>query len=144
MAQVHQAALNLSYTKILAPVDGIIGGKTVEIGIQVAAGQEMFAITQTQDIWVTANFKETQIRRMRAGQSVTIHVDSLGENFNAYIENMAGATGAEYSLLPPENATGNYIKVVQRLPVRIRFKSGQKNEERLRPGMSVEPQVWLQ
>lgn len=104
----------------------------------------MFAITQTQDIWVTANFKETQIRRMRAGQSVTIHVDSLGENFNAYIENMAGATGAEYSLLPPENATGNYIKVVQRLPVRIRFKSGQKNEERLRPGMSVEPQVWLQ
>lgn len=111
--------------------------------MQVAAGQEMFAITQTRDICVTANFKETQIRRMRAGQSVTIHVDSLGEDFAGYIENMAGATGAEYSLLPPENATGNYIKVV-RLPVCIRFKSGEKNEERLRPGMSVEPQVWLQ
>jgi membrane fusion protein (multidrug efflux system) len=103
LAQVHQAALNLSYAKILAPVDGIIGDKTVEVGMQVAAGQEMFAITQTQDIWVTANFKETQIRRMRAGQSVTIHVDSLGEDFAGYIENMAGATGAEYSRrkMPP-------------------------------------------
>jgi membrane fusion protein (multidrug efflux system) len=147
LAQVHQAALNLSYTKILAPVDGIIGDKTVEVGMQVAAGQEMFAITQIGniwDIWVTANFKETQIRRMRPGQSVTISVDTLGQDFDGYIEGLPGATGAEYSLLPPENATGNYIKVVQRLPVRIRFKSGQKNGDRLRPGMSVEPKVWLQ
>jgi membrane fusion protein, multidrug efflux system len=143
-AQLDQATLNLSYTKILAPVDGIIGDKSVEVGMQVAVGQEMFAITQIDDIWVTANFKETQIRRMHAGQSVTIQVDTLGQDFDGYIENLAGATGAKYSLLPPENATGNYVKVVQRLPVRIRFKNGQKGQERLRPGMSVEPKVWVE
>ena len=110
----------------------------------MAPGQELFAITQINDIWVTANFKETQIRKMKPHQAVTIHVDTLAQDFDGFIENMPGATGAKYSLLPPENATGNYVKVVQRLPVRIRFKPDQKNSERLRPGMSVEPKVWVQ
>ena len=143
-AQVEQARLNLSYCKILAPVGGIVGDKTVEAGQQVSPGQELLAVTPITDIWVTANFKETQTRLMRPGQAVTIHVDALDQDFNGYVENMPGATGAKYSLLPPENATGNYVKVVQRLPVRIRFKPNQRNLERLRPGMSVEPKVWLQ
>jgi membrane fusion protein (multidrug efflux system) len=143
-AQREQAILNLGYAKVLAPVDGVIGDKTVEVGMQVAAGQELFAITQLEDIWVTANFKETQVRRMKPHQAVSIYVDTLAQTFDGYLENMPGATGAKYSLLPPENATGNYVKVVQRLPVRIRFKGGQKNEERLRPGMSVEPKVWVE
>jgi membrane fusion protein (multidrug efflux system) len=142
-AQVDQAALNLAYTKIYAPADGIIGDKSVQLGTQVAPGQEMMALTQTDDIWVTANFKETQIRRMQRGESVTIHVDALSRNFDGFIEALPGASGAVYSLLPPENATGNYVKVVQRLPVRIRFKRGQVGMERLAPGMSVEPKVWL-
>ena len=142
-AQVAQAKLNLTYCRILAPATGIIGDKSVEVGQQVAPGQELFAITQTDDIWVTANFKETQIVRMHPSQAVTIHVDALNLDFDGYLENLPGATGAEYSLLPPENATGNYVKVVQRLPVRIRFKAGQRGFERLRPGMSVEPKVWV-
>jgi membrane fusion protein (multidrug efflux system) len=142
-AQVAQATLNLQYCKILAPADGVVGDKTVEVGEHVAPGQEMFAITQTNDIWVTANLKETQIRNMRPGQSVTIHVDALSQDFNGYVEGFPGATGATYSLLPPENATGNYVKVVQRLQVRIRFKAGQPHAERLRPGMSVEPKIWV-
>jgi membrane fusion protein (multidrug efflux system) len=142
-AQVEQAALNLTYCKILAPSDGIVGDKTVEVGQHVAPGQEMFAITQTDDIWVTANMKETQIRNTHPGQSVTIYVDALSQDFNGYVEALPGATGATYSLLPPENATGNYVKVVQRLQVRIRFKPGQPHAERLHPGMSVEPKVWI-
>jgi membrane fusion protein (multidrug efflux system) len=142
-AQVDQAALNLAYTKIYAPADGIIGDKSVQLGTQVAPGQEMMALTQTNDIWVTANFKETQIKRMQRGESVTIYVDALSQKFDGFIEALPGASGAVYSLLPPENATGNYVKVVQRLPVRIRFKQGQVGMERLAPGMSVEPKVWL-
>ena len=142
-AQLDQAVLNLAYTKIYAPADGIIGDKSVQLGTQVAPGQEMMALTQTDDIWVTANFKETQIRRMQRGESVTIHVDALSQNFDGFVEALPGASGAVYSLLPPENATGNYVKVVQRLPVRIRFKRGQVGMERLAPGMSVEPKVWL-
>ena len=142
-AQLDQAALNLAYTKIYAPADGIIGDKSVQLGTQVAPGQEMMALTQIDDIWVTANFKETQIKRMQRGESVTIHVDALSQNFDGFIEALPGASGAVYSLLPPENATGNYVKVVQRLPVRIRFKRGQVGMERLAPGMSVEPKVWL-
>lgn len=143
-AQVNQALLNLEYCKILAPADGIIGDKSVQAGTQVSPGQEMLAVTELNDVWVTANFKETEIRNMRPGQSVTIHVDALSQNFDGYVEALPGATGATYSLLPPENATGNYVKVVQRLPVRIRFKPGQPHEERLAPGMSVEPKVWVQ
>ena len=142
-AQLEQAALNLAYTKIYAPADGVIGDKSVQLGTQVAPGQEMMALTQTDDVWVTANFKETQVKRMQRGESVTIRVDALSQNFDGFIEALPGASGAVYSLLPPENATGNYVKVVQRLPVRIRFKRGQAGMERLTPGMSVEPKVWL-
>jgi membrane fusion protein (multidrug efflux system) len=142
-AQVEQAMLNLSYCRIFAPVSGIIGNKTVEIGAQVSVGQELFDVTPTDDLWVTANYKETQLRKMRPGQAVTISVDTFGRDFDGYIEDMPGATGAQYSLLPPENATGNYVKVVQRLPVRIRFKPNQNGLTRLRVGMSVEPKVWL-
>lgn len=142
-AQVDQARLNLGYTRIVAPADGIIGDKSVEVGTDVAPGQELLALTQTDDIWVTANFKETQVQKMRKGQSVTIHVDALDLKFDGYVEDLPGASGAVYSLLPPENATGNYVKVVQRLPVRIRFRPNQPGAERLRPGMSVEPKVWV-
>jgi membrane fusion protein, multidrug efflux system len=142
-AQLDQAVLNLSYCKIVAPVDGIVGDKRIQVGDQVQPGREMLAITETADMWVTANFKETQIRNMHPGQSATIQVDALSQTFNGYVEALPGGTGAIYSLLPPENATGNYVKVVQRLPVRIRFKPGQPHAERLAPGMSVEPKVWI-
>ena len=140
-AQADQAELNLQYTRIYAPEDGIIGDKQVQVASRVTSGQELLALTQTNDIWVTANFKETQIRKMRKGQSVRIYVDALGADFDGYVEDLPGGTGAIYSLLPPENATGNYVKVVQRLPVRIRFKAGQRDADRLVPGMSVEPKV---
>ncbi len=142
-AQANQAELNYEYTRIYAPEDGIIGDKTIELNSQVTPGQEMFALTQTNDIWVEANFKETEVQKMRPGQSVVISVDALKLDFDGYVEALPGGTGAIYSLLPPENATGNYVKVVQRLPVRIRFKPGQPGAERLAPGMSVEPKVWV-
>lgn len=142
-ARADQASLNFGYTQIYAPADGIIGDKTVEVGMQVQPGQELCALTESNDVWVTANFKETQIKRMRAGQPVTVHVDALSQDFDGYVEALPGASGAVYSLLPPENATGNYVKVVQRLPVRIRFRNGQKGLDRLTPGMSVEPKVWI-
>jgi membrane fusion protein (multidrug efflux system) len=142
-ARADQAILNLDYTRIYAPADGIIGDKQGQVGMQVAPGQELFALTETTDIWVTANFKETQIRYMQAGQSVTINVDALSTKFQGYVEALPGGSGAVYSLLPPENATGNYVKVVQRLPVRIRFRPNQPGLDRLAPGMSVEPKVWL-
>ena len=142
-AQADQSQLNLEYTHIYAPEDGIIGDKQVQVATQVAPGQELFALTQTNDIWVTANFKETQIRRMHPGQSVTLYVDALSQKFQGYVEALPGGTGAVYSLLPPENATGNYVKVVQRLPVRIRINPNQDGAQRLAPGMSVEPKVWV-
>ena len=142
-AQADQAELNLEYTRLYAPEDGIIGDKQVQVATQVAPGQELFALTQTNEIWITANFKETEIQRMHAGQSVTVYVDALKMKFEGWVEALPGGTGAVYSLLPPENATGNYVKVVQRLPVRIRLHPGQNGEQRLAPGMSVEPKVWL-
>lgn len=142
-ARGDDAQLNLEYTRIYAPADGIIGDRSVQVGMQVQPGQELLALTETNNIWVTANFKETQVRRMRAGQPVTIHVDALKQDFDGYVEALPGASGAVYSLLPPENATGNYVKVVQRLPVRIRFRSNAPGLDRLAPGMSVEPKVWL-
>jgi membrane fusion protein (multidrug efflux system) len=142
-AQVDQAVLNLGYCKIYAPVNGVIGNKTVEIGATVSIGQELFDVTPIDDLWITANFKETQLRKMRPGQSVRISVDTLGKSFDGYIESMPGATGARYSLLPPDNATGNYVKVVQRLPVRIRLRPNQDGATLLRTGMSVEPKVFL-
>ena len=142
--QVDRALLDLGYTKIVAPVSGIVSKRTAEIGSQVQPGQQLFSIAQIDDIWVTANFKETQLKRMHPGQSVTIDVDAFGQKFDGYVESMPAATGAISSLLPPENATGNYVKVVQRMPTRIRFKKGQAGLERLRPGMSVVPKVWVQ
>ena len=140
-SQVDQAELNLSYTTIVAPVGGIAGKKSVEVGEQVRPGQQLLAISQTDEVWVTANFKETQLKRMHPGQTVSVSVDALDRKFDGLIESMPGATGAVYSVLPPENATGNYVKVVQRLPVRIRLKKDQPGLDLLHPGMSVEPVV---
>ena len=120
-ADVHTAQLNLSYTKIYAPISGIIGRKTVEMGHRVQPGQGLMVIIPLDDIWVTANFKETQLRHMRPGQSVTIHVDAFGHDYKGKVESLPGAAGPLFSLFPPENATGNYVKVVERFPVRIRF-----------------------
>ena len=142
-AMVDRAQLDLNYCKIISPVAGVISKRTVDVGEQVSKGQRLVTIADLSDLWVTANFKESQLRHMHAGQSVTISVDAFDQKFDGYVDAMPGATGSITSLLPPENATGNYVKVVQRLPVRIRFKPGQQGLERLRPGMSVDPKVWL-
>ncbi len=142
-AAVDQALLNLEYTRIVAPMSGVVGKKTVETGQQVQPGQQLLAIVPLDDIWVTANFKETQIRRMKPGQRATIYVDAIGRTYQGYIEGIGGASGEKYSLMPPENATGNYVKVVQRLPIRIRLKPDQDHDHRLRIGMSVEAKVWF-
>jgi membrane fusion protein (multidrug efflux system) len=140
-AQLRQAELNLSYVKIIAPTGGIIGRKSVSVGDRVAPGQQMMAIARTDDLWVTANFRETQIRDMRPGQPATVHVDALGLDLHGTVLSVGGATGARFSLFPPENASGNFVKVVQRIPVRIKLDPGQPGMERLRTGMSVEPEV---
>jgi len=142
-AGLDQALLNLGYTEIKAPADGIVGKRTVQLGQRVEPGEQLLALTQVERFWVTANFKETQLERMRAGQPVTIYVDAFSRKFKGHVESLPGASGSMYSLLPPENATGNYVKIVQRLPVRIRFDDGQPGLELLRPGMSVEPTVWI-
>jgi membrane fusion protein (multidrug efflux system) len=142
--RLDKALLDLSYTIVPAPVDGVVSKRSVEVGATVQPGQQLFTVAQISDLWVTANFKETQLRRMRPGQRVTISVDAFAQDFSGYVESMPAATGAIASLLPPENATGNYVKVVQRLPVRIRFDKNQQGLDRLRPGMSVDPKVWLQ
>ena len=141
--RLEQARLNVSYTKIYAPVSGVISKRSVEVGNHVQAGQQLFLIAQIDDLWVTADFKETQLAHIHPGQRVSIAVDAYGNRLNGYVESMPGATGAVMSLLPPENATGNYVKVVQRLPVRIRFDKNQQSLDRLRPGMSVVPKVML-
>ncbi len=140
-AAVEQARLNLDYTRIVAPVDGIVAKRSAQVGEYVAPGQQLLAIVPVEDIWVTANFKETQLKSMRPGQPVRVYVDAFDRDFTGHVESLAGGTGAIFSLLPPENATGNYVKVVQRVPVRIRFDQGQDPEHQLRPGMSVEPKV---
>jgi membrane fusion protein (multidrug efflux system) len=142
-ADLDQAELNLQYTKIIAPVNGIVSDRTVEVGQNVQAGQELMKVIPLDDIWVTANFKETQLREMKPGQRVTISVDATGEKYKGHVDSIAGASGARFSLLPPENATGNYVKVVQRIPVKIVFEPGETREHKLRPGMSVEPKVWV-
>ncbi len=142
-AQLDQAKLNLSYCKIVAPADGIITRKSVELDQNIAPGQNLLTLVSLQDIWVTANFKETQLKHMEAGQSVKIHADATGKDYSGRVTQIGGATGSVLSLFPPENATGNYVKVVQRLPVRIDF-TDQANEDpnhQLRPGLSVEPTV---
>jgi membrane fusion protein (multidrug efflux system) len=142
-AQVDRAQLDLSYCKIISPVAGVVSKRTADVGEHVSKGQRLVTYADLGDLWVTANFKEGQLKNMRAGQPVTISVDAYDQKFDGYVEAMPGATGSVTSLLPPENATGNYVKVVQRLPVRIRFKPGQQGLDRLRPGMSVVPKVWL-
>ena len=142
-ADLDQAALNLQYTKIVAPVNGIVSDRTVEVGQNVAPGQELMKIINLDDVWVTANFKETQLRQMKIGQRVTIDVDANGRTYNGTVDSIAGASGARFSLLPPENATGNYVKVVQRIPVKIVLDPGANNDHQLRPGMSVTPKVWI-
>jgi membrane fusion protein, multidrug efflux system len=142
-AQLDQAKLNLSYTKIVAPEAGIITRKSVEVEQNVAPGQNLMTLVSLQDIWITANFKETQLRHMHSGEKVEIHVDSTGKSYGGSVTQIGGATGSVLSLFPPENATGNYVKVVQRVPVRIDF-TDLKNEDphqELRPGLSVEPKV---
>jgi membrane fusion protein (multidrug efflux system) len=144
-ADVEQAKLNLDYTIIKAPVDGVISRKSVEPGMQISAGQQLMALVPLDDIWVTANFKETQLRKMRVGQKVEVEVDTYGSSrkYRAHIDSIAAASGAKFNLLPPENATGNYVKVVQRIPVKIVFEPGENREHRLVPGMSVTPTVLL-
>jgi membrane fusion protein (multidrug efflux system) len=142
-ADLDQAMLNLQYTKVIAPVTGIVSDRTVEVGQNVQAGQELMKVIPLEDIWVTANFKETQLRDMKPGQKATIFVDATGKNYDGFVDSIAGASGARFSLLPPENATGNYVKVVQRIPVKIVFKQSETKTHELRPGMSVEPKVWV-
>jgi membrane fusion protein (multidrug efflux system) len=142
-AGLDQALLNLSYTKIYAPANGVVGKRAVQLGSRIQPGLTLMFVTETDEIWVTANFKETQLARMHRGEQVTIHVDSFGRDYNGYVAHMPGASGDRFSLLPAENATGNYVKVVQRLPVRILFEPGQDPDHLLHPGMSVEPTVWL-
>ena len=143
---LDQAQLNLQYATIVAPVDGIVGRRSVNVGQNVQTGQDLMSIVPLRDIWVTANFKETQLTYMQPNQAVKIKVDTYGgRTWNGHVTSIGGATGARYSLLPPENATGNYVKVVQRIPVRIDFDGNDSpdfnKDGLLRPGMSVEPDV---
>ena len=142
-AEVDQAELNLSYATITAPITGIVGRKSVDAGQNVAAGQQLIVIVALDDIWVSANFKETQLKDMRIGQKASFEVDANGRTYTGKVERIAGASGAKFSLLPPENATGNYVRVVQRIPVRISIDPGQNNDHALRPGMSVTPKVQI-
>ena len=142
-ADLDQARLNLQYTKIVAPVNGIVSNRTVEIGQNVTVGQELMKLINLDDVWITANFKETQLREMKVGQRVTIEVDGTGKKYDGKVDSVAGASGARFSLLPPENATGNYVKVVQRIPVKIVLDPGENKDHELRPGMSVVPKVLI-
>jgi membrane fusion protein, multidrug efflux system len=142
-ADLDQAKLNLQYTKVVAPVTGIVSNRTVEVGQNVSPGQELMKVIPLDDVWITSNFKETQLRNMKVGQKVTVEVDANGRSYNGKVDSIAGASGARFSLLPPENATGNYVKVVQRIPVKIVLDPGSNNDHQLRPGMSVDPKVWI-
>ena len=141
-ATLAQAELNLQRTSITAPSAGTVSRKSVEVGQVIQPGQPLFALVSLGDVWVTANFKETQLRHMQPGQRAVVQVDALGSEFNGRVDSIAAATGAKFSLLPPENASGNYVKVVQRIPVKIVLDSGQDPNHRLRPGMSVVPTVF--
>jgi len=143
-AAVDQAQLNLDYTILRAPVAGRVSKKTAEPGQRVQVGEQLMSLVPLEDVWVTADFKETQLKRMRVGQKVEIEVDAFGgRKYNGHIDSIAAASGSKFSLLPPENATGNYVKVVQRVPVKIVLDKGQNSDHLLRPGMSVTPVVLL-
>jgi membrane fusion protein (multidrug efflux system) len=140
-ALLDAAELNLSYTDIVAPVDGVATHKQVETGQIVQQGQGLLVVVPLQNVWVTANFKETQLRKMKPGQKAAVHVDTYGQTFSGHVDSIAGATGAVLSLLPPENATGNYVKVVQRIPVKIVLDPIPAGKATLRPGMNVDATV---
>lgn len=142
-ALLEQAQLNLGYTKIVAPVSGEVS-KTVVVGLNVQSGQQLLTVVPLDEVWVTANFKETQLKHMRVGQKAEIHIDSNGRTLKGHVDSIAGATGPLFSLLPPENATGNYVKIVQRVPVKIVLDPGENRDRQLRPGMNVVPNVYLQ
>ena len=141
-AAVEQAQLNLGYTKILAPVAGEVTKKVV-VGLNVEPGEQLLTVVPLDQVWITANFKETQLKHMRVGQKVKIDLDSNGRSYKGHIDSIAGATGPLFSLLPPENATGNYVKIVQRVPVKIVLEPGENRDRQLRPGMNVEAKVYL-
>ena len=141
-AALEQAELNLQYTKIKAPVSGEVN-KTVVVGLNVQPGQQLLTVVPLEQVWITANFKETQLKSMEPGQRVTVSVDSDDRTYKGHVDSIAGATGPVFSLLPPENATGNYVKIVQRVPVKIILDPGENRDHRLRPGMNVEPKVYL-
>jgi len=141
-AVLDQAQLNLGYTKIFAPVDGVVQ-KNAEVGMNVQPGQQLFTIVPLNDVWFTANFKETQLKYMRPGQRAEVHCDANGRTYKAHVDSIAGSSGARLSLLPPENATGNYVKVVQRIPIKIVLDPGEDSDHYLRLGMSVEPKVFV-
>ncbi len=142
-AAVQQAELNLQYTTLRAPMKGIVSRKGVEVGQVVQPGQPLMTVIPLEEVWVTANFKETQLEKMRPGQPAVIEVDAYGgRDFKAHVESLAAATGSRFSLLPPENATGNFVKVVQRVPIRIAIDEKQDVQQLLRPGMSVTAKVY--
>ncbi len=141
-AALEQAQLNLQYTQIVAPVSGEVN-KTVVVGLNVQPGQQLLTVVPLDEVWITANFKETQLRQMKVGQKSDIHVDSSGRTFKGHVDSVAGATGPLFSLLPPENATGNYVKIVQRIPVKIVLDPGENQGHQLRPGMNVVPDVYI-
>jgi membrane fusion protein, multidrug efflux system len=141
-AALEQAELNLQYTKIVAPATGVVI-KNVEVGMNLQPGQQLATVIPLDDVWITANFKETQLKNMRPGQRAEIKADSNGHVYKAHVDSIAGSSGARLSLLPPENATGNYVKVVQRVPVKIVLDPGENSDHSLRIGMSVEPKVFL-
>jgi membrane fusion protein (multidrug efflux system) len=139
---LEQAQLNLQYTQIVAPVSGEVN-KTVVVGLNVQPGQQLLTVVPLDEVWITANFKETQLRQMKVGQKSEIHIDSSGQTFKGHVDSIAGATGPLFSLLPPENATGNYVKIVQRIPVKIVLEPGENQDHQLRPGMNVVPDVYI-
>lgn len=141
-ATLAQAKLNLDYTTVKAPADGIVSKKSVEVGQVIQPGQPLLAIVQLEGLWVTANFKETQLRDIRVGQRASVSVDALGKKYPSHVDSVAPATGARFSLLPAENATGNYVKVVQRVPVKLVFDPGADPEHQLRPGLSATATVY--
>ena len=141
-AVLEQAQLNFQYAKIAAPVSGVVN-KTVVVGMNVQPGQQLLTLVPLEEVWITANFKETQLKEMKVGQRAEIHADSSGRTFRGHVDSIAGATGPLFSLLPPENATGNYVKIVQRVPVKIVLEPGENQDHQLRPGMNVVPDVYI-
>ena len=141
-AAVEQALLNLGYTKIFAPVAGEVTKKVV-VGLNVDPGEQLLTVVPLDQVWITANFKETQLKHMRVGQKARVVLDANGRTYHGHVDSIAGGTGPIYSLLPPENATGNYVKIVQRVPVKIVLEPGENRDHQLRPGMNVEAKVYL-